>query len=396
MRERIYIRCQLQQMAEHEVLDMIPAETVARIRSADPHPEFRVFSVGHEGDANANVLGHGMRVLRYAKDIVVQMFSRIRYGLPTFNRHDPNTNSHNDREVVGEVVGKTMKSIGEALHALVAVYIKPEHRGKELDIASIEGNLEAEERADGTWGVVNLSQITGLALSNHTVDTPGMPGATLQAALQMFTQKYGRFQQMSKLTKEEIRDAIRESGLRIDEIYTADEIVASEPAKKSKQQEYEHAKRVEQKLGEAREENAGLQSKVAKLEGDNAGLLEKANAGLSRDMLGTIAAEKKLDPKFKTFVEKNIKDFKSAKTGDEFKSELERFVDGQAKEYAAMGKLYGFEAKVTTAAPKQDGHQGDEQGGAHTPAADGQPAQDGDPQASTYEDPAKNDFIPAV
>lgn len=394
MNEKIYISCQLQQMPESEVLSMVPPETLQRIRTNDPHPEFRVFSLGHEGDANANILGKGMRILKYAKDIIVQMFERVRYGLPTFNRHEPNSNSHMNREVVGEVVGKTLKTIQGVLHTLAAVYIKPEFRGHDLDIASIEGNFEAEEQSDGSMGVINLSQITGIALSNHKLDTPGMPGATLQAALQMFTQKYGRTQQMA-MTKEQIKAAIIEAGVKINDIFTEEEIVASEPAKKAKQTEYEWAKRIEGKLGEAREENAKLQGKIQKLEGDNAVLIEKTNSGTSKEILGTIASERKLDPKFVAFIEKNLKTFKSAKTGEELKADVEKFVDSQAKDYADMGKLYGFEAKITT---NQQQKKDDKSAGAGTPNADGKNESDdnsGDEGASTYEDPKKNDFIPA-
>ena len=392
MKEKIWISCQLQQMPESEVLEMIPAEIVQRIRLKDAHPEFRVFSLGHEGEANANVLGHGMKILKYAKDIIVQMFNRIKYGLLTFNRHDPNTNAHTNREVVGEVVGKTLKTIQDKLHTLAAVYIRPEFRGHDLDIASIEGDFEAEEGQDGTMGVVNLSQITGIALSNHTIDTPGMPGATLQAALQMFTQKYGRGQQMA-LTKEQIKAAITEAGVKINDLFSEEEIVASEPAKKAKQTEYEWAKRIETKLGESREENAKLQGKITTLEGEKATLAEKANAGTVKEVLAGIATERKLEPKFTAFAEKNLRNFKSTKTGDEFKADVEKFVDTTAKDYVEMGKTYGFEAKVTTAAlkPKEG-----EEGGAGVPAADGQGAvTGGDEGVSTYEDPKKNDFIPA-
>jgi hypothetical protein len=383
-----YIKATLQQMAQSEIAEMIPKDTLARIKRSDARPEFLVFSLGHEGEANAHVLGKGMKVLRYARDIIVQMFERVRLGLPTFNRHDPNTNAHTNREVIGEVVGKTLKSIQGVLHTLAAVYIKPEFREKNLDIASIEGDFEAEEGKDGSMGVVNLTQITGIALSNHDIDTPGMPGATLQAALQMFTQK-GRTQQMG-MTKQEIKEVITEAGLKVTDLFSEEEIVGSEPAKKAKQTEYEWAKRIEGKLGEAREENAKLQGKLSTIEGEKAVLAEKANAATVKDTLTTVAAERKLDPKFTLFVEKNLKTFKSSKTGDEFKADLEKFVDVTAKDYAAMGKTYGFEAKVTAEENKADDNKDK---GAGAPAADGKG--DAGEGVGALEDPKKNDFIPA-
>jgi len=392
MREKVHIKCTLQQMAETEVLSMIPSETVSRIRANDSHPEFRVFSLGHEGEANANILGMGMRVLHYAKDIIVQMFNNVKFGLPIFNRHAPDTNSHLNREAIGEVVGKTMKTIQGALHTLAAVYIKPEFRKYDLDIASIEGDFEAEESDDGTMGVVNLSQITGVALSNHGMDTPGMPGATLQAALQMFTQKYGRVQQMD-ITKEQVKEAITKLGMKILDIFGEEEVLALEPVKKSKQTEYEWAKRIEKKLGEAREENAQLQGKYTKLEADNVILSEKANAGSSRELISAVATERKLDPKFKSYLEKNIGVFKSAKTGDELKKDIGDFVDGQAKDYVELGKTHGFEAKVTTEKATDD----TKPKGTGTPNADGTEDTKGgdDEEKSSLESPKNNDFIPA-
>lgn len=395
MKKSVYIRCELQQMAQHEVLEMIPADTVNRIRANDPHPEFRVFSVGHEGEANANVVGKGMSVLRYARDIVVQMFNRIKLGLPSFNRHNPATNSHEGRETIGEVVGKTMKEIGGKLHALTAVYIKPEWRDKELDIASIEGNFEAEEREDGTLGVVRLSAVTGIALSNHEVDVPGMPGATLQAALQMFTQD-GRMQHM-ELTKEQVKEAVTKLGIKASDLFTKDELLALDVVKESKKEEYEWAKRLEKKLGESGEENAKLQGKITELEGNNAKLREKANAGTVKETLASMATEKKLDPKFTAYVQKNLTLFKSTKEGDEFKAELEKFVDAQAKDYVEMGKTYGFEAKVTT--EQQQKKEGADDKGGKKPgvgSGDDKGGSDDAEVSNEYEDPSKNEFIPKV
>lgn len=392
MKKVAYIKCEFQQMAQHEVLEMIPADTVNRIRANDPHPEFRVFSVGHEGEANANVIGRGMSVLRYAKDIIVQMFNRMKLGLPTFNRHDPSTNSHANRETVGEVVGKTMKDIGGKLHALAAVYIKPEYREHDLDIASIEGNFEAQDEGGGALGVVNLSAITGIALSNHSKDVPGMPGATLQAALQMFTHT-GRMQQME--TKEEVKAAIAKLNLKATDFYTVEELLSLEPVKAAKKEEYEWAKRLEKKLGEAGEENAKLQGKVSELQAVNAKLAEKANAGSVRETLAGVATEKKLEPKFVKFIEKNLGAFKSTKDGEEFKNELEKFVDTQAKEYAEMGKLYGFEAKITVEAGKKEGEAGKPAAGAGARSGDGASGSgDGEAGEGEMEDPAKNEFIP--
>jgi hypothetical protein len=202
---------------------------------------------------------------------------------------------------------------------------------------------------------------------------------------------------MANMSKEQIKAAITEAGFKLTDLFSEEEIVASEPAKKAKQTEYEWAKRLETKLGEAREENSKLQGENQKLKGDQALLLEKANAGTSKELLSTIATERKLDPKFTAYVEKNIKHFKSSKTGDELKEDIGKFIDAQAKEYTEMGKSYGFEAKITTA-QQQSQDDKSKSGGSGTPAADGKTGSEdasGDEGASPYEDPKKNEFIPA-
>lgn len=396
MNNRIYFTAELHQMAENEVLSMISSDTLARIKQNDPHPSFKVFSIGHEGTSRpASVIGVGAKMVRWARDVVVQMFNQIKSGLEVFKGHEQGTNSHDGRHSIGEVVGKTMKDINGVLHTLGAVYIKPEHRNEKLDVASLEGIVEFGDRVDGDVDVLNVKSITGLAVDDGDVNRPAMPGATLQASLQMFTQINEReFQQMD-LTKEQVKEAVLKLRLNPIDIFSEDEITASEPAKKAKQTEYEHAKRLEKRLGESREENTKLQSDVTKYEGENSKLREKANTGMARQSLGGIVTDKKLDPQFVKFIESNIDVFKSDKEGDEFKTELVKFVDGQAEKYKANAELYGIkEVKITTG----EIGDADKDKPKGTPNSDGKTNQqeDADDKPSEMEDPEKNDFIPAT
>lgn len=401
MNNRIYFVAELQQMAQSEIMSMIPNDTLDRIKQSDGNPLFKVFSIGHEGDATgANVVGVGARVVKWARDVVIQMFNNIASGLKVFRGHQPNTNSHGGREPIGELVGKTMKEINGVLHTLGAVYIKPEYRSDKLDVASLEGVVEFGERVDGNVDVLNVKSITGLAVDDGNVSRPAMPGATLQAALQMFTQENQReFQQMSKMTKEEVKAAIAELRLNPGDLFSEEEITSSEPARKAKQTEYEHAKRLEKRLGEAREENSKLQGELTKVEGEVSKWKEKASVGSAREVFTSVAAEKKLDPKFQKFVERNLKSFKTDKDGDDFKTELEKFVDTQAKDYKEQAELYGVkDVKITLESKSGDDDKGGDKnkGGAGAPSSDSRDKSgEGEEVQDEYVDPAKNDFIPA-
>ena len=391
MRNRIYFTAQLQQMAESEILTMIPKDTLARIQQIDSHPMFKVFSIGHEGDASgANVVGIGARLVKWARDVVIQMFNHIESGLKVFKGHNPDSNSHSGRMEVGELVGKTMREINGVLHTLGAVYIKPEFQDKKLDVASLEGVVEFGERIDGDIDVLNVKSITGLAVDDGDVSTPAMPGATLQAALQMFTQENEREFQQMEITKEQVKEAILKLGLNVVDLFSDSQIESSEPAKKSKQTEYEHAKRVEIKLGKVEEENSKLQGSITKLEGDNTILREKASTGIAKELIGKIATDKKLTPEVQKFIGKNIGSFKSDKEGGELNKDLEIFVDVQTKEYKEQAELYGVkDVKVTTEDDKGGGDKGAGAGDDDSRKTPGENV-----ISDENQDPEKNDFIP--
>lgn len=199
---------------------------------------------------------------------------------------------------------------------------------------------------------------------------------------------------MAKLTKEEIKAAIAESGVKIMDLFSESEILELEPVKKNKQTEYEWAKRIEKKLGEAHEENAKLQGSITKMSGELTTLKEKANAGTVKDVVGKIATERKLDPKFTKYIEENVGVFKSDKEGDDYKKAVGDFVDAQAAKYKEMGKLYGFEAKITVDGKTEEGAEGKEKNNSGAPSSDQAAAAAGKVSEDAL-DPKKNDFIPA-
>ena len=393
MKNKIIIKAELQQLSDSEIQNMIPDDTLNRIKQSDDKPLFKVFSVGHEGDANANVLGRGMNVLKYAREIIVQMFHRIKFGLPVFQGHDPRTNAHDHRQEIGEVAGKAVKFINNTMHTLTAIYIKPEFRDEVLDVASIEGNFEAVEKRKGVFGVVKLNSVTGVALSDGRVDTPGMPGATLQAALQMFSNRG-----VDTMDKKDVRTAILELKLKPDDLFSDDEILSMGVVKKYKENETEHATNLEKRLTETREENKKLQGDITKLNNEKATIVSKLSTYESSGAFTDIAKERNLSDKFKAFVEKNISDFKTDKTGDEFKTELGKFVDTQAKKYEDFAKLYGVDAEITNK-DNEDKKSGDgkdkENSSNNAPSGDSQNSGDANEGIEDkYLDSKENDFIP--
>lgn len=181
MRIRASLRC----MAGSEILLMIPPEKLSEIRAKDPAPMFKAFVIGHEGEARGNLLGVGNIVKTWFKDAIQKLHEKVAAGLQLFQGHQT-TNDNTGRVAIGEVVGKKLTSIKDRLSSVIACYIYPSYRHLPLDVASIEADVDL--RQDGAAGlyVADVTSLSGVALGNSQVETPGFPGATLLGSLQAF------------------------------------------------------------------------------------------------------------------------------------------------------------------------------------------------------------------
>jgi len=211
---RYSIKAEMQNMARGEALSMIPADTLERIRRTDKRPEVRVFSIANEGVAKGNEVKFGMKVqkaIQYVKDMIVKIGERLNLGTPVFHRHGQ-TNETSGREQIGEVVGKTVKYIGDKLSTLAAIYIYPEHRKLPLDVASFEANVEYIPKADNKGEAVDVDDISAIALSNSAIDKPAFETATLMGIVQCFMQpetKEDKIMARIKAVRESIKSPAR-------------------------------------------------------------------------------------------------------------------------------------------------------------------------------------------
>ena len=385
---KIQIRARVQNMAQDDIMSMISPDTIERIKAQDKHPEFRAYVIGHEGEAAGNEVGFGKRVMQYFREAIVQIAEKLRLGTKLFLGHGA-TNSHDGRTPIGEVVGKALKNIGGKLHSIAAVYIDPDYRQQELDVASFEGEIGFKVEGGGKARALSIEDITGIALASSKLAKPAFPGATLLGAVQNFTRKGGE-----AVDKEEVLKAIRELGLKITDIFTEDEIRDSEPAKKAKQTEYEHAKRVEKQLGEERGKVLKLTETNETLTKQVSDLNAKVNIATVDMVLKAAIGERKLNDKQKAFVEKKKAEFKSDKAGDELKTDVNRFIDSQLDEYKEFAKLMGIKDDATGGDDDDKGKDDDKDDNSRKKGGTG----NGDGSGSVDEsllDPKNNDFIPA-
>jgi hypothetical protein len=185
------IKARLQEMAESEIAAMVEPSRLADIKLHDPHPLIKAFVVGYEGESKGNLIGMGNVVKRWMRTVIRKMHEKIRAGIQLFSGHAVGTNEHDGRMPVGEVVGKALKDIDGRESVVVACYISKDFKHLPLDVASIETNVALNPSSDGqALDVIDLDDVTGIALGNSALDKPGFPGATLIGQLQAFEEKH--------------------------------------------------------------------------------------------------------------------------------------------------------------------------------------------------------------
>jgi len=220
-----YLIATIQALNNNELDDIIDPYFIRGIKDRDPHPEIKVYSIGHEGQANLHLPGIGQKTLTWIQAAVHWVKDKLRIGTAVFDRHDPNTNSHEGRTQIGEVVGTAVKQIGDRLNTLAAIYIYPQFKSRPLDVASIEAEIEYAHDGFQAWPTA-INRVSGIALSNSGIDTPGFPGATLLGAVQAYVQAFGgEIQGANNMNLSEVKQAAKDLGLRPSQIFAVEDIM---------------------------------------------------------------------------------------------------------------------------------------------------------------------------
>jgi hypothetical protein len=358
------ISARLLEMASDEVLTHIPSRVLADIRRADPHPTFRAYVVGHEGESKGKVMVDGEKVSvlkRWYKKTIDVLHDKITYGLQLFHGHNYD-NSQDQRVPIGEVVGKTMQKIKDVWSSIVITYIRPEFRNLPLDVASIEADINLTR--EGGELVVDLHDVHAIALGNSATEVPGFAGATLLTQVQEFaeikeqyTLKKVKVDEM-EITIDEIKNIIKAENIAPGDLYTfgalsedssVKELVKTE-SKKAGMGEYKHRERTDKAFDKAREdwdkEKADLQNIINALK-------PIATKTQRNDLFSKIKETRKLEEREIKFIEKKLDGFVPDKPED-LEKELNTFVDGQLDDFKAYAEIYGVEVKKAAAADGGD------------------------------------------
>jgi len=334
-----YLTATIQAATPEEIEGIIDPLRLAQIKATDPTPELRVYSVGHEGQANLHLPGIGNKTFTWIQAAVQWVADKLHLGTAVFDRHNPNSNSHEGRIKIGEVVGKTVRQIGNRLNTLAAIYIFPQFKARPLDVASIEAEILYDHDDLQAWPTA-IKNVSGIALGNSGIDTPGFPGATLLGAVQAYVQAFGSEIGENKMNKSDVRRAVEELGLTPTQVFGVDDIMSDskvvEKVNEAKKNVIAGSERIQRERDEAKERIVVLENEKA----DSDKRLQQIQMqSKSNPLLTGIIADRKLNANAGKFVMRNLKNFTATATDEAgLKEELGKFVDTTYAEYQELAK----------------------------------------------------------
>jgi hypothetical protein len=393
------ILARIQEMAAQEILSYIPADVYQRIKDTDDTPVFRAYVVGHEGVSGGKIVGEGEMVKHWYASAINKLYDKLKAGLKIFHGHAA-TNEHAGRMPIGELVGKTLKDIGDRLTAIAITYIKPEFRHLPLDVASIEANLYLHN--DAGIADTDVGDVTGIALGNSAVNIPGFAGATLLAQIQGFAREYGqrstRFQRTGgdmEFSIDDVRQFIKANKVRPSDLFGV-ETLTDDPAVKgfvetertqAKSGEYAHRKRHEEEFDKQKKEWETKMADLQKQLNERSAEIAKANVPA---LFVKLAGERKLTEKQTKFIEKRLKRF-TPTAPDKVEAELVKHLDAELDEFKETAEVLGIVDAGKTDAGKADAGKTKSDGGTG-PDERGSAGE----MPDKYLNPETNPFIPKV
>lgn len=337
------IKSQLQEMADNEIKANIDPDKYNNIKRIDNKPLFKAFVLGHEGESTGKVVDYGNVVKKWVASAVKLIYDKLKVGTKVFFNHG-NDNTHSNRQPLGEVVGKALKTINDKISTVGIVYIDKDKRDLKTDIASIETD---DFQMDYNNNVLDIGNVTGIALGDSLNMRPGFPGATIQGALQEMAEKNlspDKGNGSNKMDIKEIRNAIKDSDLKPDDIFDRNElekvnwIIGLREATKrlhgafdKKQDEFDKMDTVKKDYDDKYKE---LEGKYSKLNISNVKLT-------SKDVLEKSIIDRKLEGKKAEYIRKGYDDFKLTDPA-KFKEELDAFLDKRIDKYDSEAVFFEF------------------------------------------------------
>jgi cation transport regulator len=174
----------LSSLSSDDILALVDPQTISRIKAMDAHPFFQAYSICHEGVSQPTILGEKSKPIHWTRAAVESIKNVVRKGIKFFRGHNKD-NATEGREALGEIVADTQKEIDGKLHHVVIGYFPDKAKVADADVCSQEADWNLIDYA-GKCIADTMRKLTGIALSNSSVDKPAFEGAVRLGMVQAF------------------------------------------------------------------------------------------------------------------------------------------------------------------------------------------------------------------
>lgn len=219
---KIEIQALRQELSQNDVEKLLPSDIRQRLQG---NGVIQAYVLAHEGTTSPRVIGEGQQKLSFGRAVIEKLSKVIQAGTKFFKLHGQ-TNSHENRKPLGEVIFSTLKEIGGKLSTLVFGHFPDAQSVLEMDVVSMEAEIQTE---NDQQTVASIDDVTGIAMGSSNSESPAFPGAKRLAMIQCFESDdikpdEGKKKESKQMTFDEVKAAVRDMNIRPGQLYTIDDL----------------------------------------------------------------------------------------------------------------------------------------------------------------------------
>lgn len=249
--KKVFITSGIRLVAEKDVLQHIPKDTLDSLKALDPHPCFAMMTIGHEGESKGELYEGDPRLgkklsswykqlwpLKAIKEIVTHL--KVNKATPVFESHDEGI-AMGERLCVGNVIASTKRVIDNVTHAVGIAYInnygtRDRIKRGELNACSLEATCVFES-ADNIFKYIvrKVKSLSGVALCNSEDNEPGFENANIMAVVTAMAKadeeddedddkRERKGQKM--VTLKDVKEFIEANGTKPDKLFSVEDLTA--------------------------------------------------------------------------------------------------------------------------------------------------------------------------
>ncbi len=311
-------------LTPEELLERVPAEKRNALKGQGV---LQAYTLAHEGTSQPKVLGEGSQILKWPRAVIRRLSEKIKTGTKFLIGHGENTNAHDGRESVGQVLASFVKEIGGRLSSIVIGHFPSKEKVDPYDVCSMEADVHTDE--DNVVGDIN--DVSGIALGNSDKDSPAFPGALRLSTVQCFAKedpKPGEGDPKMAPTFAEIKDAVKNMNIYPHQLFSEDDLKDD----RTFGQVFEESTKL-------KADNERLSKANTEMEAASKSAIRKSEIDTSKGKLDVLMGEGFTDRQ-KSFIKRQ---FDPEKVEDLTDEGLKKFVEEQKTNFAETAKLFGAE-----------------------------------------------------